>query len=385
MMLSVIGCTPDEKMSVSNDGAIVIDVNSALKNEPRYLDDIVESVELIPLETTEASIVGGFGITGTITDQYIYAEDIYNQAHGLIIFERNGKFVKRILPGNGPEEVPYFENVFYSDEFLYILGAQRLAKYTSNGEFVDYQQFKDLAIDIQKIGDGFLTILPQYQNKQKKFKIIKYNSNLKKVSENSLVPIPFPNAFKSLSSVDGVNCLVYRFADNNIYNYANDDFRVKYRLEYPDYEYHLTYNDYKNLSSEEQRSVHHYLSNNMGDNKFIFSGTLHNSEDYLLIDMSSKGFRNQMIVYNKKTGKTWKCEYPRENNTIFNIMDKSSNMDHIIGQKNSFYGSITPGYKEDSSINNTHNLLSAKDIEILKNAKEDDNPIIVIYKLKDNL
>ena len=58
---------------------------------------------------------------------------------------------------------------------------------------------------------------------------------------------------------------------------------------------------------------------------------------------------------------------------------------YISGQKNTLCGIILPEDIEDCWTNNPNNLLSAKDIEILKNAKPDDNPIIVIYKLKDNL
>ena len=407
LVLFVIGCAPDKKVSVSNDeesgvdvnsdlenepkqviisndGAIIIDVNSALKKEPRYLEDMVESVELIPLETTEASIVGE-GIRCMITDKYIYVQDIYEGFRGLVIFERNGKFVRRIFRGNGSTELSFFQNVFYSDGYLYVYGAQKIAKYSSDGEFVDAQTFRDNVVDIQKVGNGFLAIQPQYQNYQKQFKIIQYDSTFKQVSEKNLSPIPFPNAYKSLSCLDGVNCLIYRFADNNIYNYHDGDFKVKYRLEHPDYEYRLTYEDYDNLSQDQQRSSSLYLRDNIGYGKLIFSGHLHNCEDYLFIKMDAKVVWGGRIVFNKKTGKTWLCYNSRVAETIFSAMSESSSMDFVIGQKNSFAGDIECDEIDKCWKHNPNNLLSPKDIEILKNAKADDNPIIVIYKLKDNL
>ena len=385
LILFVIGCASTEKKSAqSDDGAIVIDINSALKGEPRYLEDMIESVELIPLETTEASIVGEGGFC-IITDKYIYISDIYENFQGLIIFERNGKFVKRIFRGNGPNELPYFQHVFYTDGYLYVFGGQKLAKFTSGGDFIEYQQFNDLAIDIQKVGDVFLTIQPQFQNYDRKFKVIEYGSDLKKVSEQSLAPIPFPNAFKSLSCVDGINCLVYRFADNNIYNYSNGEFKVKYRLEYPDFEFRLTYEDYEKLPQEEQRISYSYLSKNMPKGQFVFSGYISNCDDYLIVSML-KGLWGESVVYNKNTGKTWKKINCKDDSpSIFGVLGESSNQNQVIGQKNSFYGTIDIEDIEDCWKNNPNNLLSPKDIEILKNAKADDNPIIVIYKLKDNL
>ena len=65
---------------------------------------------------------------------------------------------------------------------------------------------------------------------------------------------------------------------------------------------------------------------------------------------------------------------------------KTTSTEQLPGHHNMFYGIIVPEVlSEKGEIINPNNLLSAKDIEILKNAKEDDNPIIVIYKLKDNL
>ena len=55
-----------------------------------------------------------------------------------------------------------------------------------------------------------------------------------------------------------------------------------------------------------------------------------------------------------------------------------------------FYGCISPErISEKSEWNwngiNPNNLLSDEDMVTLKNAKEDDNPIIVIYKLKTDI
>ena len=99
-----------------------------------------------------------------------------------------------------------------------------------------------------------------------------------------------------------------------------------------------------------------------------------------------KGLWGESVVYNKNTGKTWKKINCKDDSpSIFGILGESSNQNQVIGQKNSFYGTIDIEDIEDCWQNNPNNLLSPKDIEILKNAKEDDNPIIVIYKLKDNL
>ena len=380
ILLFVIGCASTEKKSAqSDDGAIVIDVNSALKGEGRNFEDMIESVELIPLETTEASVVGHIH-KGIVTDQYIYVSDFYENYERLSIFDRSGKFVKSFTRGNSAEEFPFIADYFYADGNLYIATKNKMLKYTDKGVFVEAKLFDYDVVDINKIGDGFVIVQAASQNKEQKHKIIKLDSNLAKVSEHSLDPIVFYNIY-DLDCFDEDNCLIFTFADNNIYDFSGNDFKVKYRLDFPDYESDFPYEKFKD---PQHASI--AVLEEIQESKYLFSGQIKNSKDYLMLNMFGKTEGDNIskyVFFNKNTGKVWAQNYCSARTPLC-YLDRNGIV-NLSRQKNTFCGILSSYFAEKTYDTNTNNLFSAKDIEILKNAKEDDNPIIVIYKLKDNL
>ena len=381
ILLFVIGCTSTEKKGAQpDDGAIVIDVNSALKSEGRNFEDMIESIELIPLETTEASVVGS-PVNSVITDHYIYIVDFYQGSTGLLQFERNGKFVKRYLRGSGANEFQYINALFYDSNNLYVYDTQKIIKYTEGGDFVDSKPFNNTNLGMAKMGDGFVTLQIAELSEDHKFKIIQLDSTLAKVSELSLDPIPAISNTGTICSY-GDNILIYRYFDNDIYGWTYDGFKEKYHLDFSEYEYQIPYEKYQNLPPEQQSAAFSMLMNDIEKDKYTFFGQLHNSDDYLSFFLKTYGI-GTTIMYNKNTGKAWVKNYREKKSPLAQISDRGAVQ--IPGKKNTFFGMITPEYAGDCWQYNPNNLLSAKDIEILKNAKPDDNPIIVIYKLKDNL
>ena len=380
ILLSVIGCTSTEKKGVQpDDGAIVIDVNSALKREGRNFEDMIESVELIPLETTEASVIGTI-IKSIVTDKYIYLVDFYEGSTGLLQFEKNGKFVKRYIKGGGTDEFNYILAISFFDNCLYVFDTQKLLKYSESGKFIGAKPYSDQNLaSIAKDGVGLVTLQVAEQTEDHKFKIIKLDSNLVKKSELSLDPISSISNTGEICS-DGNNGLIYRLFDNNIYGWSDNGFNVKYRLDFSDYEYQIQFEKYQNLPLEQRYQAFTMLMADIEKGRYVFFGSVHNSDDYLSFLLMSNG-SSAPIFFNKNTGKTLIKKYGDNKSPLAQFSESGT----VRGKKNTFFGSIIPEYIGDCWKYNPNNLFSAKDIEILKNAKEDDNPIIVIYKLKDNL
>jgi hypothetical protein len=381
LILFVIGCASSERKNTKpDDGAIVIDVNSALKGEGRYLDEMVENVEVIPLETTKASILGD--VVGCIvTDNSIFVNDIYENSDGLAMFDKNGKFIKRFNRGNGPDEYPSIDNICFVGGYLYVCSDEKILKYTEGGEFVESKMCDLMCSAITKVGDGFVMLQPDELNDERKFKIIRLDSNLTSIAEQSLERnrIFAPNGFNCF---DGVNCLISRFADNNVYTCTDDAIKVKYRLDFSEVEYQIPFDKYENLPMEERYNALPMLVDDMDKDKYIFEGSFRNCEDYLIFHLLRQRYV-ETVYYNKNTGKTWKEKY-REQPTPLSMVWGVGNA-YMSGKKNVFCGAIHPQHMNYCWKNNPHNLFSNNDIEVLKNAKEEDNPIVVIYKLKDNL
>ena len=382
LLLFVIGCASSEKKGIqSDDGAIVIDVNSALKGEGRSIGDMVESVRIVPLETTEASVLNQFPKSVIVTGNYIFVEDFQQNGIELLMFDKDGKFVKHFQCGNGPGEIPSISNVSFGGNNLYIFGYKNFLKYSEDGQFLDSKDYDGLMMNMSKFGDGFVALQPETQNTDNKFKMFKFDSTLNKVAELDLDPIPIAAPCGSVG-FEGGDHLIYRSLDNNIYCCSDEGFKVKYRLDFSEFEYQVPFDKYQDLPPEKHYMGFVTTCQEIESGKFIFTGNVHNSEDYLQVYLLTLK-KSANVFYNKNTGKTWMWKYDEPSSPL-EVMSEMGKA-HIPGQKNTFFGIILPEYMGDCWQNNPHNLFSDKDIEILKNAKPEDNPIIVIYKLKDDL
>ena len=382
LILFIIGCTSSEKKGTQpDDDAIVIDVNSALKGESRNLEDIVESVEVIPLETTEASILGDLK-NCIVTDNYIFVNDIYEHYGGLAMFDKNGKFIKRFKRGNGPEEIISAFKIFYSNDAIYVSSVKMLHKISLDGKFLGSKECA-MFTSAMKIPDGFLITQSETLNDDDQFKIIKTDTNMVKVSEYCLSSNPFLTN-TGIDCFDGVNCLIYRFADNDIYSFSDDGVKVKYRLSYPDFEYQNPSAEFENMPMEQRFEASSQLFKKLGEDKYIFVGELLDSDDYLTVSVVNEDDWTP-VIFNKKTGKTFVKDHQHtEPFSPFTFISREQYA-HLAGRKNTFSGVLSSAFAPECCENNPHNLFSDKDIEIFKNAKEEDNPIVIIYKLKDNL
>lgn len=110
-------------------------------NHPSMLNlqDEIESVEYIPLETTEdpASLLDGVS-EYAVTSKYIYVSPVKEQR--IVQFDRQGRFIKTLIPfGQGPGEFSNFLTGMQADEEnnrLYLFSANQIGVYTLEGEFI---------------------------------------------------------------------------------------------------------------------------------------------------------------------------------------------------------------------------------------------------------
>ena len=383
LFVFIQSCKLNEKTIISSNDVIELDLNPAMEKYNKPMEDIVQSIEkLVPLETTEESIVGDM-LDCIITDEYIYIKDIYGNYSSVIIFDTNGKFIMRLKQGNGPGEIISASYVFYdyNTEILYVANSDlSMNLYKNNGDFIKKYSPNIFDMnDVVKISDGFL--VSQYMNTKNEFKIMELDSNFVKTSEIKLPKLPLYERGTFAYSIDG-NYWIVRTLDNNIYKYYDDSVKLIYHLNYSDYEYIV--NDHIEVYNYAQYYTD--LLRNMEDGKYIFENSdFQESDDYMLFRFATKYYRLKYVYYHKKSGKIWSKQFIKK--SFYNIVSGNTVLNN---HKNTFYGVIIPerifgdnDWRWDGK--NPNNLLSDNDMKILKNAKEDDNPIIVIYKLKDEI
>lgn len=73
--------------------------------EVKNLSELVESIRVIPLETTDQSLLGSIADLG-YDDGNIFVLDGYNQL--VSQFDENGQFIRKLVQkGNGPDDIQH--------------------------------------------------------------------------------------------------------------------------------------------------------------------------------------------------------------------------------------------------------------------------------------
>ena len=89
-----------------------LNLNPFLGEEKEFdFGSILKTVRLVPLETTNKSLLDHIQKIIT-TDEYIYIMDRYKEG-SIIIFTKDGKFVKRLSHGQGPGDLQRLYDIDY--------------------------------------------------------------------------------------------------------------------------------------------------------------------------------------------------------------------------------------------------------------------------------
>lgn len=137
----VVYCSCSEKKNSQGD-ILAIDVRDLVDNgavNKRFLADEIDSVDYVPLETTKdgSSLIAGI-LDFTVTDSFIYILPM--KENRIIQFDRKGRFMKNVVTfGEGPGEYNGFPQNIYADavaDRFYIANMDKTWEYTLSGEFV---------------------------------------------------------------------------------------------------------------------------------------------------------------------------------------------------------------------------------------------------------
>ena len=138
ILLIIVSCSSDSKM---NDEVITIDVLKAIDNpKPFKLSEIVDSVEIITLESNEESYFGQ-GSDTYIGEQYILVCISSSSMDKVLLFNRSGKFIRKIgRQGKGPGEyLSVYSTVINEEAGIIIIvdfNGKKFLKYSLNGDFI---------------------------------------------------------------------------------------------------------------------------------------------------------------------------------------------------------------------------------------------------------
>ncbi|MDR1222123.1 MAG: 6-bladed beta-propeller [Tannerella sp.] len=104
------------------------------------LNDLVSSVEYIPLETNDSCVTGQI-YTYDVTPNYILV--LCSKSTAVYLFDRSGRFIARVgRKGQGLGEYNYIDNIFVDEKlqriFIRTYDPNRLNMYGFNGEYISH-------------------------------------------------------------------------------------------------------------------------------------------------------------------------------------------------------------------------------------------------------
>ena len=356
-----------------------LNLNPFLGEEKEFdFGSILKTVKLVPLETTNKSLLDNIRKIIT-TDEYIYILDAYKGC-SVIIFTKDGKFVKRLSHGQGPGELQRLYDIDYDFQ---------------NNELVAYQHSFFLFFDKQgnylrqeKLPLGFynLAVTP----KGYVMKVLTGRSDIQMEDKQNYRLLFTTKNFKLNSVALPERKKIRAFSANNYLHKVGDLIKITSEISDTIYQY-----NYKNnkLSAEfvldyDKKLPRKYI---YGDTFDVFKkAAYHNDYYYCLGDYLETYNQNAFFVQNEfKNYEGIVYRDKKTGNMIggnSSISTKEKSFAFIAFPIATFGDEFISFFKPHSDNYETlkdNILLSKADKEKTKHFKDDDNPILVYFTLKE--
>jgi hypothetical protein len=358
------------------DSLTVIDLNPFLKNQSFDFGSLVKTVKLIPLETTDESLLDEISKI-LVTDSNIYIKDDL-KGGGIVIFDREGKFIKRISNGQGPGELLRLYDIAFDAANNELVAYQHsfLLFFTPSGEYIRQERLPFGFYNFTVIPGGYLFKALDRQGNEHLGALEKYTLF---VTDKSFKLKSVGIYFLPLGSVLGG--LNYIYQNNNaikitqeytdtVYQYVSETNRLMAR-------YVLSYN--KKIPERYLHGSFEEFENAARQNDCVFYiGEYAETETHHVFNFQSWYLNLQIVVFrDKRSGNM-------QGGTISNFIIGET--PPITGCPESSSGNYFIKYYYPS-INDTilsySSIISEEDKAKIKNLTEDDNPVLVFYELNN--
>jgi hypothetical protein len=377
---TIISCNNRQNYSAKNVLCDVEEMNisTALENKDLIISDIVDSVKIITLETTEKSILSSINQV-IIGDNFIYIRDNY-ESGGVAIFKKDGSFLKRLSHGGGPGEINRAMRISYDkyNKKLLVDDTRNILIYNEKGDFIKDISPEFIYADFIAFKDKYLFFQLDIQNKETNLpSFIITDTLFKAIDKFYLNKKRYVMGGDFLSYTDNQDEVTFfRPLDNSIYSIGYDGKIVtKYKLSFPDLEANTDkYNECRDNTfwielNKEQKGKCYFVGDFAETNNYLF----------FRFDKIRKG--DVYVYINKKTKEVFSGINP--------FMTKElPNMGLLAGSYGNYFVKYLSleffgGFEAMSKIIEANKkFLSEDDLTKLKNYKDDDNPILILYKMK---
>lgn len=338
---------------------------------------LVEEVNFISLETKNESLIGGIYKILT-TEEFIYIMDDF-RGRSIIIFDKNGKFVRRFTHGQGPGELSrvYDMDYDFKNEELVVYQHSFFLFFDKQGNYIRQER---LPIDFDNFvttGNGYIfkTVPIQGNNhlgEKEKYRFLFANKkfNINSVAVYQSKEPKALSAYTYLYKNEGLLSLTGQLTDTIYkYNEKSNELAIEFILNYK-----------KKLPRE-------YI---YGENYEVFEKATYNNDYYFNIGnyletfsqniffLENNYIKYQTVIYrDKKTG-----NMTGGTNANYDVNELPPIAFPKAVYKDYFISVYVPSVEGYSLLKNSK-MISEEDKEKIKLSKEEDNPVLVYFKLKE--
>ena len=369
-VLLLIGCSSKHYSSESkiSDTFTTFDINDKIDNEYYLQSDICDSMRLVFLETNENSLIHAPISEIAASDNRYFLKDWYRGC-GIIIFDKSGKFIKRIPQGQGPGEV-FGVHGFCYDRFanhLLIVFNPYLYVFDENGEYIDSYKLPFPATSVMATEDGYIFSKgPGHKSDIENFDdyslvITDKEFEIKGLNLKYATREPYGPSIKSdgnsiyISIAD--NDTIYRWEDNKLCATCSFDF-----------------SEHKMKCQDDNSS---YTYEEMPDG-FHYGGSFSETSTHQILSFTSK--RGVCTLYRNK-----------ETNVVRGGLYSLSNTEReivlggipIATYQDEFISYLMPQNYHKGYLKPELSILTPEECERLEKIGDEDNPVLVLFKLKE--
>lgn len=358
------------------DSVQTINLNPFLKKQNLLLDTLIDKVKLLPLETTNESLMDDIKKV-LMTESYIYIVDYY-KGGSVLIFNKKGKFIKRILQGASPQEIYNPSDITFDDDKqeLIVYNKYYLSFFTDDGKFIKRERVPLRADEVTIIPNGYLFKAGNGQGNQHfglsqeyLFFVTDRTFKLKSIGLPYSLPIEasYQNFIGYLHEGKQKVSLSTSYTDT-IYEYdcQANKLKVKYALDISE----------KSIHKERLGKTWKELQKTLRENdRFLYNGAYLQTQAHELFYVENWYIRlNSLVFRDKRSGNMIGGTEMRYST---NIIPPINSPIATFGEY--FISCYFPQNKYDFS-NNIN--LTEENKRNIGNLKEDDNPVLVFFSLK---
>lgn len=159
-----LGLSDVKPLNILDKNKLTLNLNDFLNESKIMVDELVDSIKFIPLQTTEESLIAEVNKL-ICTEHYYFVLDS-DIGKNVFIFSSEGAFIKRIPTGQGPEEIYNPGDIAIDEEqnHLIVYNRKGLSYYDYQGNFIKRKLLPFNFKNFRVIPNGFLFIVVPNQN-----------------------------------------------------------------------------------------------------------------------------------------------------------------------------------------------------------------------------